>query len=125
MAGGGAEHGVAVAASPRPARITVEALDKSFKTANADVVAVDNVSFEVKSGRIRCSARPVGLRQEYDPQHGRGLPPKTNGRIRIDTDDVVTGEVNRKVGYVFQRDTVFPGARWKPTSATASKLPGG
>ena len=114
MAGGVAEHGVAVAASPRPARITVEALDKSFKTANADVVAVDNVSFEVKQGEFVALLGPSGCGKSTILNMVAGLLPKTNGRIRIDTDDVVTGEVNRKVGYVFQRDTVFP---WRTVEA--------
>ena len=114
MAGGAAEHGVAVAASPRPARITVEALDKSFKTANADVVAVDNVSFEVKQGEFVALLGPSGCGKSTILNMVAGLLPKTNGRIRIDTDDVVTGEVNRKVGYVFQRDTVFP---WRTVEA--------
>jgi NitT/TauT family transport system ATP-binding protein len=114
MAGGVAEHGVAVAASPRPARITVEALDKSFKTAHADVVAVDNVSFEVKQGEFVALLGPSGCGKSTILNMVAGLLPKTNGRIRIDTDDVVTGEVNRKVGYVFQRDTVFP---WRTVEA--------
>jgi NitT/TauT family transport system ATP-binding protein len=33
---------------------------------------------------------------------------KTTGDIRLDDVEVQAGAVNRKVGYVFQRDTVFP-----------------
>jgi NitT/TauT family transport system ATP-binding protein len=37
-----------------------------------------------------------------------GLVPRSDGRILIDSDVVEHGKVNRKIGYVFQRDTVFP-----------------
>ena len=48
-----------------------------------------------------------------------GLLPRSGGRILIDEDAVEPGKVNRKVGYVFQRDTVFPGAPSRPISAMA------
>ncbi|MDH2347450.1 ABC transporter ATP-binding protein [Bradyrhizobium sp. SSUT77] len=37
-----------------------------------------------------------------------GLLPRSGGRIQIDGDAVEQGTVNPKVGYVFQRDTLFP-----------------
>jgi NitT/TauT family transport system ATP-binding protein len=43
-----------------------------------------------------------------------GLLPRSGGRILIDQDTVELGKVNRKVGYVFQRDTVFP---WRTVEA--------
>lgn len=95
-------------------RITVEALDKRFKTATADVVAVDNVSFEVKQGEFVALLGPSGCGKSTILNMMAGLLPKSGGRIRIDADEVVHGAINRKVGYVFQRDTVFP---WRTVEA--------
>ena len=39
-----------------------------------DTKAVDDVSFEVEAGGVLLDPRPVGLRQDHDPAHGRGLP---------------------------------------------------
>jgi NitT/TauT family transport system ATP-binding protein len=97
-----------------PTRITVERLDKRFKTAANDVVAVDNVSFEVKQGEFVALLGPSGCGKSTILNMVAGLLPKSAGQIRIDADDVVTGQVNRKVGYVFQRDTVFP---WRTVEA--------
>ena len=95
-------------------RVTVEALDKRFKTATADVVAVDNVSFEVKQGEFVALLGPSGCGKSTILNMVAGLLPKSGGRIRIDADEVVHGAINRKVGYVFQRDTVFP---WRTVEA--------
>jgi NitT/TauT family transport system ATP-binding protein len=95
-------------------RITVENLDKRFKTASSDVVAVDNVSFEVKQGEFVALLGPSGCGKSTILNMVAGLLPNSGGQIRIDADEVVTGEVNRKVGYVFQRDTVFP---WRTVEA--------
>jgi NitT/TauT family transport system ATP-binding protein len=104
----------AIAAEAARTRITVENLDKRFKTATNDVVAVDNVSFEVKQGEFVALLGPSGCGKSTILNMVAGLLPKTSGRIRIDADDVVQGEINRKVGYVFQRDTVFP---WRTVDA--------
>jgi len=98
----------------RSTRISVEALDKRFKTATTDVVAVDNVSFEVRQGEFVALLGPSGCGKSTILNMVAGLLPRTGGRIRIDADEVVPGEVNRKVGYVFQRDTVFP---WRTAEA--------
>ena len=50
-----------------------------------------------------------------------GLLPRSGGRILIDEDVVEPGKVNRKVGYVFQRDTVFP---WRTVEAEYRLWPG-
>ncbi len=95
-------------------RITVEALDKRFKTAGDDVIAVDNVSFEVRQGEFVALLGPSGCGKSTILNMVAGLLAKSGGRISIDADDVVTGQVNRKVGYIFQRDTVFP---WRTVEA--------
>ena len=97
-----------------PTRIGVERLGKRFKTATDDVLAVDDVSFEVRQGEFVALLGPSGCGKSTILNMVAGLLPKTGGRMRIDADDVVHGQVNRKVGYVFQRDTVFP---WRTVEA--------
>ena len=44
-----------------------------------DVRAVDNLSLDIPSGRVRHAARPVRLRQEHDPQPDRRPGPARRG----------------------------------------------
>ncbi|MEQ1613215.1 MAG: ABC transporter ATP-binding protein [Hyphomicrobiaceae bacterium] len=104
----------AVATASPKTRISVEALDKRYRTAASEVVAVDNVSFDVKQGEFVALLGPSGCGKSTILNMVAGLLSKSGGRIRIDGDEVVQGEVNRKVGYVFQRDTVFP---WRTVEA--------
>lgn len=91
-----------------PARITVANLDKRFRTSNDDVVAVENVTFDVRQGEFVALLGPSGCGKSTILNMVAGLLDRTAGDIHIDADTVVPGKVNRKVGYVFQRDTVFP-----------------
>ena len=104
----------ATAAATSPSRITVENLDKRYRTATSDVVAVENVSFTVAKGEVVALLGPSGCGKSTILNMVAGLLPRSGGRILIDAEEVVQGNVNRKVGYVFQRDTVFP---WRTVEA--------
>ncbi len=91
-----------------PTRITVEALDKVYGTGPGAVTAVDNVSFDVRQGEFVALLGPSGCGKSTILNMVAGLLTKSGGKIRIDQDPVEHGQINRKVGYVFQRDTVFP-----------------
>jgi NitT/TauT family transport system ATP-binding protein len=98
----------------RRARITVEHLTKLFRGATGEVLAVDDVSFEVRQGEFVALLGPSGCGKSTILNMVAGLLDSTAGRMRIDADEVKPGTVNRKVGYVFQRDTVFP---WRTVEA--------
>lgn len=106
--------GVADSLSAPRTRIAVEHLEKRFKSASDDVLAVDDVSFEVKQGEFVALLGPSGCGKSTILNMVAGLLDRTAGSIRIDAEDIVPGKVNRKVGYVFQRDTVFP---WRTVEA--------
>ena len=91
-----------------PVRIRVDGLSKEFKSSGAEVVAVDNVSFQVQQGEFVALLGPSGCGKSTILNMVAGLLEKSSGSIRIDDDEVAHGKINRKVGYVFQRDTVFP-----------------
>ena len=89
-------------------RIRVASLDKRYRTPEGEVNAVENVSFDVREGEFVALLGPSGCGKSTILNMVAGLLDKTGGTIGIDDEDVQHGYVNRKVGYVFQRDTVFP-----------------
>lgn len=95
------------AGSTAKTRIAVEHLDKSYGGAGG-VKAVDAVSFSVKQGEFVALLGPSGCGKSTILNMVAGLLPRSGGTIAIDGEAVEAGKINRKVGYVFQRDTVFP-----------------
>jgi NitT/TauT family transport system ATP-binding protein len=97
-----------------PVRIAVDGLLKRFGARDGEFTAVDNVSFKVREGEFVALLGPSGCGKSTILNMVAGLLPRSGGRILIDQDIVEPGKVNRKVGYVFQRDTVFP---WRTVEA--------
>ncbi|MDT4736827.1 MULTISPECIES: ABC transporter ATP-binding protein [Bradyrhizobium] len=89
-------------------RIAVQGLVKRFSAGRGDFAAVDNVSFEVRQGEFVALLGPSGCGKSTILNMVAGLLPHSGGRILVDGDLVDTGKVNSNVGYVFQRDTLFP-----------------
>ncbi|MBR0688023.1 ABC transporter ATP-binding protein [Bradyrhizobium manausense] len=89
-------------------RIAVQGLMKSFSSGSGQFTAVDNVSFDVRQGEFVALLGPSGCGKSTILNMVAGLLPRSGGDILIDDDHVEPGRVNRKVGYVFQRDTLFP-----------------
>ena len=89
-------------------RIAVRDLAKRFSASGREFVAVDDVSFEVKQGEFVALLGPSGCGKSTILNMVAGLLPRSSGRILIDDDTVEAGKVNPRVGYVFQRDTLFP-----------------
>ncbi len=89
-------------------RIAVQQLVKRFNTGRGEFVAVDNVSFEVTQGEFVALLGPSGCGKSTILNMVAGLLPHSGGRILIDNDAVDVGRVKPQVGYVFQRDTLFP-----------------
>jgi len=92
-------------------RIEVRGLGKTFAEA---VVAVDGVSFSIAKGEFVALLGPSGCGKSTILNMVAGLIPKSSGEILIDRTPFAYGTVNPKVGYVFQRDTVFP---WRTVEA--------
>ncbi|MDH2350458.1 ABC transporter ATP-binding protein [Bradyrhizobium sp. SSUT112] len=90
------------------ARIAVKGLAKRFSASDREFVAVDDVSFEVRQGEFVALLGPSGCGKSTILNMVAGLLPRSGGHIQIDDDTVETGKVNPRVGYVFQRDTLFP-----------------
>jgi len=95
-------------------RIDVAHLDMRYRTVGTEVNAVEDVSFEVEQGEFVALLGPSGCGKSTILNIVAGLLDRTRGLVRLDDDEVRYGYVNRKVGYVFQRDTVFP---WRTVEA--------
>jgi len=89
-------------------RIEVRGLSKKFALQGREFLAVDDVSFTLREGEFVALLGPSGCGKSTILNMIAGLIAPTGGRIVVDSAAVEPGKVRREVGYVFQRDTVFP-----------------
>jgi len=97
-----------VSATAARARIGVRDLGKTYDLRGREIHAVDSVSFDIVEGEFVALIGPSGCGKSTILNMVAGLLPVSAGEIAIDGERVVAGDPNRQVGYVFQRDTVFP-----------------
>ncbi|HEY3065145.1 MAG TPA: ABC transporter ATP-binding protein [Methylomirabilota bacterium] len=91
---------------PRRSRIVVRDLAKVFRDGTREVAAVAPVSFEVRDGEFIALVGPSGCGKSTILNMIAGLVAPTAGTVEIDGETVTA--VPARVGYVFQKDTVFP-----------------
>ena len=100
-----------VAAAPR-CRIEIDALRKSFRSAShqggGEVVAVDDASFRIDDGEFVALLGPSGCGKSTVLNMVATLIAPNGGAIHVDGVPVVPGRPIRHIGYVFQKDTLFP-----------------
>jgi NitT/TauT family transport system ATP-binding protein len=89
-------------------RIDVRGLSKSFQLAGGAIEAVRDVSFSVRRGEFVALLGPSGSGKSTILNMIATLMKPTSGRILIDGTPVIPGKATPNVGYVFQRDTLFP-----------------
>ena len=85
----------------------VRDLRRVFRTGPREVVAVDRVSFEIMDGEFVALVGPSGCGKSTILNMIGGLVAPTSGSVEIDGARVVEA-APPNVGYVFQKDTVFP-----------------
>jgi len=95
-------------------RIAVRSLTKQFLAGGRTMTAVDQVSFTIAKGEFVALLGPSGCGKSTILNMVAGLIRKSGGEILIGGRPTAFGEVNSQVGYVFQRDTVFP---WRTVEA--------
>ena len=95
-------------ATPPPVRIAARELTKTFGAGASQVPAIDRVTFALREGEFVALLGPSGCGKSTILNMIAGLIPHSGGDLRIDGEPVVAGKVRPNVGYVFQRDTVFP-----------------
>jgi NitT/TauT family transport system ATP-binding protein len=89
-------------------RIDVRGLSKSFQLAGTAIEAVRDVSFSVRRGQFVALLGPSGSGKSTVLNMIATLIRPTSGQILIDGRQVIAGKATPGVGYVFQRDTLFP-----------------
>jgi NitT/TauT family transport system ATP-binding protein len=89
-------------------RIDVRGLSKSFQLAGTAIEAVRDVSFSVRRGEFVALLGPSGSGKSTILNMIATLVKPSGGQILIDGKPVVAGKATPNVGYVFQRDTLFP-----------------
>src|SRR6266700_3521845 len=94
--------------SPEIRRIDVRGLSKSFQLAGTAIEAVRDVSFGVRRGEFVALLGPSGSGKSTVLNMIATLIKPTSGQILIDGVPVVAGRATPNVGYIFQRDTLFP-----------------
>jgi NitT/TauT family transport system ATP-binding protein len=88
-------------------RIAVRNLTKTFNEGAREVPAVAGVSFDVADQEFVAIVGPSGCGKSTILNMIGALVPPSAGRILVDGEPVA-GRAPRQVGYVFQKDTVFP-----------------
>jgi NitT/TauT family transport system ATP-binding protein len=91
-----------------PDRIEVRRLSKSFQLSGVTIEAVRDVSFSVRRGEFVALLGPSGSGKSTILNMIATLIRPSNGEILVDGKLVVAGKATPDVGYVFQRDTLFP-----------------
>jgi NitT/TauT family transport system ATP-binding protein len=89
-------------------RIRVANLFKTFGSRTAPIKVVDDVSFAIREGEFVALLGPSGCGKSTILNIVAGLVTATAGTVEIDGVAAGPGQVPPHVGYVFQRDTVFP-----------------
>jgi NitT/TauT family transport system ATP-binding protein len=95
-------------AFPARCRIDVKGLRKTFLAQGREVVAIDDASFRIADGEFVALLGPSGCGKSTILNMVATLIPPTGGTIEVDGAPVVPGRPTRRVGYVFQKDTLFP-----------------
>jgi len=89
-------------------RIDIAGLSKTFQADGRNVTAVDNVSFRIDDGEFVALLGPSGCGKSTILNMVATLIAPSGGAIRVDGAPVGFGKPVRHVGYVFQKDTLFP-----------------
>src|SRR5215470_10632974 len=89
-------------------RIDVRGLNKTSQLAGTAIGAVRDVSFSVRRGEFVALLGPSGSGKSTVLNMIATLVRPSGGKILIDGKPVVAGKATPNVGYVFQRDTLFP-----------------
>jgi len=103
-----ADQSDAASQSPDVRRIEVRGLSKSFQLGTSSIDAVRDVSFGVRRGEFVALLGPSGSGKTTVLNMIATLVRPSSGDILIDGKPIVAGQATPNVGYVFQRDTLFP-----------------
>jgi NitT/TauT family transport system ATP-binding protein len=91
-----------------PTRVEVRGLCKSFRLGTTVMEAVKDVSFTIAKGEFVALLGPSGSGKSTVLNMIATLLSPSGGEILIDGQRTLPNKVSPQVGYVFQKDTLFP-----------------
>jgi NitT/TauT family transport system ATP-binding protein len=92
---------------PRPGEIQIDRIGQTYRSAGQDLVALSEVSFEIKPGRFVVLVGPSGCGKSSLLMMMAGLRRATSGTIQISGELIDKPDPDR-VGVVFQEPSLFP-----------------
>ncbi len=87
-------------------RVSIENVTKQFQTAHGSVLAIDEISLQIKPGEFICFVGPSGCGKTTLLNMIAGLEQPTKGQIKQD-DQLITGPGSSRV-VIFQEAALFP-----------------
>jgi NitT/TauT family transport system ATP-binding protein len=93
---------------PAPPKIEVRGLGKSFVLGSRMIDAVDDVSFTIRRGEFVALLGPSGSGKSTVLNMIATLLAPSRGEVLIDGKPILAHRTTQDVGFVFQRDTLFP-----------------
>ncbi|MBI2955276.1 MAG: ABC transporter ATP-binding protein [Chloroflexi bacterium] len=91
-------------AAPTETKVSIEGLQKFFRTGHTKVIALDNVNLAIPDGQFVCIVGPSGCGKTTLLRILAGLETPSDGRITV-----VQGDKNKPVNsMIFQEQSVFP-----------------
>ena len=86
--------------------LTATEISKSYRSHQAQVLALANISFEVSSGEFLCIVGPSGCGKTTLLRILAGLLPPTAGQVRLGAELLLAPR--REIGFVFQNANLMP-----------------
>src|ERR1700733_4118819 len=93
--------------APRAGAVQINGVGQTFKTSGSDVVALSDVSLDIKPGRFIVLVGPSGCGKSTLLMMLAGLRQQTSGSILVNGAPIPEPDPNR-VGVVFQEASLFP-----------------
>lgn len=86
--------------------LKLQDISLSYHTSNSETLAIKDLNFTVNEGEFVAIIGPSGCGKTSVLSLVAGLIPKSKGRVTLKGEEIV--KPNDKVGYMFQKDQLFP-----------------
>lgn len=88
--------------------IELQSIEKTYQSKASRHTAIGNVNLTIANGEFICIVGPSGCGKSTLLNMIAGFQPATSGEIKVNGSVVRPGSVPKRLGYLFQKDTVLP-----------------